>query len=273
MKRKHELKEVIAVVNNKGGVGKTTTVQSLSAALRLRWKSASVLVIDLDPQCNLSTLLGWEQGKGRTMYDAFCEYRPGNDRGRVPVYKSESGIYYAPCDPELSGADIVLNGQKEPAKVLMGCFGLPLDDQTGDGLTYVNDSFDYILIDCPPALSRTTDNAMAVADSILVPVQMEGLSVAGLGSILLNMTSVQKGLNPELQLKGILPVMVDLRGNITKGFLDYLPKTYGSKVCKTFIHRCLKVNEAQSRLLNIFEYAPKCTAAVDYQQLVKELFK
>lgn len=272
-KMKHELKEVVAVVNNKGGVGKTTTVQSLAKAIVRRHPKYRVLCIDLDPQGNLSTLLGFD-GNGRTMMDALKEYSPLEDNsGRVPVYKSQDGIFYAPASPLLQEADNVINHQMQPMQVLYGCFGAVVDDHTDESLGYVNDSFEYVLIDCPPALSRTTYNAMAVADSLLIPVQMEGLSVNGLGSILVEMTRVKKTVNKELEIKGIVPVMVDMRGNITKGFLDYLPKTYGDYVTKTFIHRSLKVNEAQSRCLDIFDYAPKSPAAVDYECLEKEIFK
>lgn len=273
MSKNHELKEVTAVVNNKGGVGKTTTVQSLAAALNNRRKHDRVLVIDLDPQGNLSTLCGWNDD-GRTVYDAFNEYQPDNGRGSLPVYKSETGIYYSPASPLLQDADIVLSHQLQPSQVLSAMFGLPVDDHTDDNLTYVNDSFEYILIDCPPALSRTTFNAMAAADGLLVPVQMEGLSVAGLGSILVQMTRVQKGINRDLRLKGILPVMVDLRANITKGYLQsYLPGIYDDSMTKTYIRRCIKITEAQARKLDIYQYAPKCTAAEDYSSLAKELYK
>lgn len=273
MKRKHELKEVVAVVNNKGGVGKTTTVQNLSAALMLCHKSARVLVIDLDPQGNLSTLCGWNE-EGRTVYDAFKDYQPENGKGRIPVYKSENGIYYSPSSPLLQDLDILLFRQLQPSQVLTACFGLPVDDNTGEGLTYVNDSFDYIMIDCPPALSSPTYNAMAAADGMLVPVPMEGLAVAGLASIMVEMTRVQKGINSDLRLKGILPVMVDPRKRITKGYLNnYLPDVYEGNMTKTFIHQCVKVTEAQRLKLDVFQYAPTCRAADDYRQLARELFK
>ena len=273
IRMKHELKEVVAVVNNKGGVGKTTTVQSLAKAIVLRHPKYRVLCIDLDPQGNLSTLFGFD-GNGRTMMDALKEYSPLEENtGRVPVYQGQEGIYYAPASPLLQEADNVINHQMQPMQVLFGCFGASIDDHTDAGLSYVNDSFEYVLIDCPPALSRTTYNAMAVADSLLIPVQMEGLSVNGLGSILVEMTRVKKTVNKDLEIKGIVPVMVDMRGNITKGFLDYLPQQYGDYVTKTFIHRSLKVNEAQSQCQDIFDYAPKSPAAVDYAALEKEIFK
>lgn len=270
----HSLREVVAVVNNKGGVGKTTTVQSVAAALLLSHKSLRVLVIDMDPQCNLSQLMGWFPQDGQpTVYDALEKYRPEDDeKPLLPIYKSESGIYYSPSSPLLQQADVLFTRQMQPSMVLASIFGHPLDDHTGESLQYVNDDFDYILIDCPPAMSYTTFNAMAVATGVLVPVQMEGLSVSGLGDILVQVKRMQKSINPSLAIKGILPVMVDMRGNITKGYLDFLPTHYEGDVCKTFIHRCLKINEAQSNLKDIYQYAPKCTAAQDYATLTRELF-
>ena len=263
------LKEVLAVVNNKGGVAKTTTVQNLAAGLIRRDSSARVLVIDLDPQGNLSSLCGWTSADSRnerqTMFTALQHEAP------LPVYKSGSGVYYSPSDPRLQDVDADLQRAMQPKRVLCECFGQGVDDQTGEGLSDVMTDFDYILIDCTPALSQTTYNAMAVASGLLVSVQMEGLSVSGLGSILAEMLRVQHGLNDSLELKGILPVMVDARPNIVKGFLDHLNNDY-SQVLKTRIRRCIKVTEAQTQLQDIFAWAPNCTAAQDYAQLVEELF-
>lgn len=264
-----ELKEVLAVVNNKGGVAKTTTVQNLAAGLMQRTPGTRVLVIDLDPQGNLSSLCGWtgqDRKSGKpTMFTAMQKEAP------LPVYKSESGVYYAPSDPRLQDVDADLQRAMQPKRVLCECFGQDVDDHTGDGLTDVVSSFDYILVDCPPALSQTTYNAMAVATGLLVPVQMEGLSVNGLGSILSEMLRVQRGLNEQLTLKGILPVMVDARPNIVKGFLSLLKRDYDC-VLSTKIRRCIKVTEAQTQCRDIFSYAPQCTAAHDYADLVSEIF-
>lgn len=266
------LKEVLAVANNKGGVGKTTTVQSLAAALVRRKKSMRVLVVDLDPQGHLSILHGWDnskQAQHRTIYDAM---RKG---GRVPVYKTNrEGVYLTPSTAELQDVDADLFRQMNPKKVLQKCFGLPLDDQTGEGLKDMVSAFDYVFIDCPPALSQTTYNAMAVATGLLVPVQMEGLSVNGLGNVIVAMREVQSELNPGLELRGLLPTMVDARPRIVRQFIDYLKGSYGDHVCHTVIRRSVRMNEAQTMLKDIYDYKQGrwSSAANDYDALARELF-
>ena len=278
------LKEVLAVVNNKGGVGKTTTVQSLAAALVRLHPRMRVLVIDLDPQCHLSILNGFDVNQYMlqpTVYDAL---RRGD---RLPVYRTKrKGVFICPASLDLQDVDTDLFRQMNPKKVLQKCFGQPIDDHTAtpvgnktgvpetapEGLTTIIESFDYVLIDCPPALSQTTYNAMTVATGLLVPVQMEGLSVNGLGNIIIAMREVQSELNPNLELRGLLPTLVDARPRIVREFIDYLKRSYGEHVCKTMIRRCVKMNEAQTMLQDIYNYKPYCTAGNDYEALAKELF-
>lgn len=266
------LKEVLAVVNNKGGVGKTTTVQSLAAAIVRRNKKSRVLVIDLDPQCHLSLLEGFDANQNTispTIYDAL---RRG---GAVPVYKSKrNGVYLTPASQELQEVDSDLFRQMNPKKVLQKCFSQPIDDRSGDGLTDIINSFDYVLIDCPPALSQTTYNAMVVATGLLVPVQMEGLSVNGLGNIIVALGDVQSELNPNLELRGLLPTMVDARPKIVRDFIEYLKRSYGDNVTETMIHRSVKMNEAQTMMKDIYDYrlGQWSKVANDYDALAKELF-
>jgi len=266
---KKRLKEIIAVVNNKGGVAKTTTVQSLAAGILRSDPHLKILVVDLDPQANLSMLCGFnaeKQENARTVYDALRK------AASIPVYKTEKGIYYSPSSPELQTVDADLFRQMQPKKVLGACFAVPVDDHTGDGLGLIIDSFDYVFIDCPPALSEVTYNAMAIASGLLIPVQAEGLSISGLGSIITEMGRVQHDLNPGLELRGVLPVMLDARPKIVKGFIDYLQKAYAGHICNTMIRRCIKINEAQTQLQDIFSWSPYCSAALDYEKLIKELF-
>lgn len=265
------LKEVLAVVNNKGGVGKTTTVQSLAAALVRLHPDYKVLVVDLDPQGHLSILHGWNPNtpKGATIYDAL---RKG---GAVPVYDTHrKGVYLAPASQDLQEVDTDLFRQMNPKRVLVKSFMQPIDNHTDELLTDIINSFDYVLIDCPPALSQTTYNAMGVATGLLVPVQMEGLSVNGLGNIILAMREVQSELNPDLTLRGLLPTMVDGRPRIVRDFIDYLKTSYGTKVCQTMIRRSVRMNEAQTMLRDIYDYRPGTysTVALDYEQLCQELF-
>lgn len=268
---KTRLKEVLAIVNNKGGVGKTTTVQNLAAAMVREHQEWRVLVIDLDPQMHLSILHGWNQSDDffttPTIYSAM---RTGTN---LPVYKTNrEGVYLVPGDMEMQDVDSDLFRQMSPKKVLQKCFCLPLDDHTGIGLTDIIESFDYVLIDCPPALSQSTYNAMAVATGLLVPVQMEGLSVNGLGNIILAMREVQSELNKNLQLRGLLPTMVDARPKIARGFIDYLERSYKGYVCRTKIRRSVKMNESQTMTKDIYQYRPYSAPGIDYEKLCMELF-
>lgn len=264
------LKEVLAIVNNKGGVGKTTTVQSLAAAIVRQNPEMRVLEIDLDPQCHLSILAGFDVNQyfqHPTIYDAL---RKG---GKVPVYKTKrEGVYLAPASSDLQEVDSDLFRQMNPKRVLAKCFIQGIDDHTDDGLTDMLSSFDYILIDCPPALSQSTFNAMCVATGLLVPVQMEGLSVNGLGNIIIALKEVQGELNPNLKLRGLLPTMVDARPKIVREFIEYLRRSYGDYVCNSMIHRSVKMNEAQTSGKDIYQYKQWSNVANDYDALAKELF-
>ena len=288
------LKEVLAVVNNKGGVGKTTTVQSLAAALVRMNRKLRVLVIDLDPQMHLSILHGWNQADDYfTTPTIYTAMRNGSS---LPVYRTtRDGVYLVPGDDTLQDVDSDLFRQMNPKRVLQKCFGLPIDDHTDrecpkgekvqpsvgswkecekEGLTTIIESFDYVLIDCAPALSQSTYNAMTVASGLLIPVQMEGLSVNGLGNIIVAMREVQSELNPNLELRGLLPTMVDARPKIVRDFIDYLQRSYGDFVCKTMIHRSVKMNEAQTLKKDIYGYrfGQWSKVANDYEKLAEELF-
>ena len=289
---KTRLKEVLAVVNNKGGVGKTTTVQSLAAAIVREHDDYRVLVVDLDPQMHLSILAGWNPSDDYfvtpTIYAAM---RKGV---ALPVYRTKrEGVFLVPGDSTMQDVDVDLFRQMNPQRVLQKCFGMPLDDRTDRicptdevvqpsvttweqcdrvGLTNLLESFDYVLIDCPPALSQATFNAMTVATGLLVPVQMEGLSVNGLGNIIVAMGEVQKELNKGLMLRGLVPTMVDARPKIVRGFIDYLRRSYGDNVCETMIHRSVRMNEAQTAGKDIYQYKQWSNVANDYDALARELF-
>ncbi len=314
------LKEVLAIVNHKGGVGKTTTVQSLAAAIVRRHKDYRVLVIDADPQCHLSILAGWNpKDNYSTTPTIFTAMQRGTS---LPVYRTKrEGVFLVPGDDKMQSVDPYLyrqndtmqsvdpylyrqndtmqsvdpdlDQQEKHRRVLQKCFGLPIDDHTDkvcptgevvqpsvvtwpkcekEGMTDIFSSFDYVLIDCPPALSETTFNAMTVATGILVPVQLAGLSVNGLGKIIVAMRETQSKRNPKLELRGLLPTMVDARPNIVRGFIDYLRRSYGDNVCDTMIHRAIKMDEAQTKGKDIFQYKQWSNVANDYDALEKELF-
>lgn len=291
------LKEVLAVVNNKGGVGKTTTVQSLAVAIIRQDRNARVLVIDIDPQCHLSKLMGWQPGRGRTVLDAL------RDQTGLPVYQvpekkngydqpitSDKGIWLCPSVKALQNVDADLTQQLQPLLALRKCFfkGVQTADKIdgkyydGDGPT-VPAMYDYVLIDCPPALSKSTYNAMAVANGLLIPTTLEGMSVSGIGPILVDMKLVKQELNPQLELTGVLPTMTDLRSNIAKGILDDLREKFGdrlllyewykgNKTPVSGIPDIVKMNEAQTKKMSIYDWQQYCTASMAYEQLAKTLF-
>ena len=263
------LKEVLAIVNNKGGVGKTTTVQSLAKAMRREHKDWRILVIDLDPQGDLSKLYGWNKSRDGqpTVTEAMAE-----ENGHLPIYKSDRGIYFVPSSPMLQKIEPKLQEQMQPYMVLRKLVIGSVEDCSGDGITSVPEWFDYVLIDCPPALSMCTYNAMAVASGLLIPVQMEGLSVSGLAPVIVEMERVKRELNHGLELRGILPVMIDLRPNIVRSFVDYLKQAYSGNVTTSIIPRSVKVNEAQTKKQDIYEHKQWSPVAIAYEQLAKELF-
>jgi len=289
------LKEVLAVMNHKGGTAKTTTVQSLAAAIVRQDKQARVLVIDLDPQWHLSRLMGWQQGRGRTVYEALREQSglpvyqvPEKKNGVSQPIANDKGIWLCPGSPMLQDVDADLTRQMQPLLALRKCFfNAIVTTDTIDGVSgqgpIVPVAFDYVLIDCPPALSKSTYNAMAVANGLLVPTSLEGLSVSGLGPILVEMGKVKTELNPQLELTGILPVKTDLRSNIARDILEDLREKFGNRLLlyqwnksrKTPISGIpneAKMNEAQTKKLSIYDWQPYSTAGMAYEQLAKVLF-
>lgn len=267
--QQQRLKEVLAVVNNKGGVGKTTTVQSLAVAMMRQHKEWRVLVIDLDPQGDLSKLYGWNASrKGQPTITDAMEV----ENGRLPIYKSDGGVYFVPSSPALQKIEPKLMAQMQPYMALRKLILGEVEDCTGEGVVSIPQDMDYVLIDCPPALSMCTYNAMAVASGLLIPVQMEGLSVSGLAPIIVEMERVKRELNPGLQLRGLLPVMIDPRPNIVRSFQAYLQQAYGDAVFSTAIPRSVRVNEAQTRKQDIYAWSGKSPVAVAYDRLAEEMF-
>ena len=283
------LKEVLAFVNNKGGVGKTTTVQNVAVGLLRQDPSLRILCIDLDPQCNLSTLLGWrtkrQQFNGR-QYDIYTSLQDG-DKNHLPVYKSNTeGLFYVPASPYLSGIEPDLYRQMQSKQVLSTLFGNELYymeqilltqngtsalDLYNEEITWMEDSFDYVLIDCAPALSELTYNALAAATGVIIPVQLGSLSVDGLGRMTEAVRAVRNKLNPDLRLLGLLIVMSDERTKLARETAQFLQDNYDTTLYHTRIRQCIRVGESQYQYQSIFDYSPDCTAARDYAAFVSEL--
>lgn len=276
------LKEVLAFVNNKGGVGKTTSVLNVATGLIRHDNNLRVLVIDCDPQGNISSLLGWDEHRKafdnhqQTLYDALMD---GNNRS-LPVYKAREGLFYVPATDNLTYIEPLLNMQNNSKLVLSTLFGNVLEYMDGryldapEVLNYVQDDFDYVLIDCPPALGALTSNALGAATGLIVPVELDSMSIRGIARIIETYKSITTGknaLNPDLFFRGILLVKADERTNVAKDSIKYIRDTYGDICFSSYTHQCVKVHEAHFIPTDIFTHDPDCRAAKDYAALVEEI--
>ena len=279
------LREVLAFVNHKGGVGKTTTVQSLAAGLRRfgkgkfgenadgRKRLPRVLIIDLDPQACASFLFGWSetQNVGKpTVYDALVQ------QSNLPVYQVREGVYLAPAAAQLISIEPFLNQRAVPRKVLCKLLAKPLNEMAGteladDGVNTVVDAFDYVLIDCPPAMSLLTYNALTAATSVVLPVQLEVLATKGIAEIINAIEETREDLNPDLDIRGLLMVMSNDQTNATKEFKAYLGDKYQDYMFDAYTRRDTKMVEAQAMREDIFTYAPYCRVGQDYERFTKEI--
>lgn len=304
----NRLKEVLAFVNHKGGVGKTTSVQNLAAGLRRYGKGhfgqnidgkerkPRILLIDLDPQSSLSFLFGWSETANRglpTMYDALVEQK------QVPIYQVREGVYLSPASKRLISIEPFLNQRAVPRKALYKLLSKPLALMTDDGgdlasdgidcnasfgeavcdyannkgMVKITDAFDFVLIDCPPALSLLTYNALTAASSAVLPVQLEPLATKGIAEIINAIKETREDLNEDLAVRGLLMVMSNDQTKATKKFKNYLIETFGDYVFDAYTRRDTKMVEAQSLNKDIFEYAPYCRVGIDYEQLTKEILE
>lgn len=279
---KERLKEILAFVNDKGGVGKTTTVHNLAAALLRYNMNLRVLIVDLDAQAaNVSLLCGWRDIKEKrgTMYEAMV------NKTSLPIYqvaseknKYHGNLYLAPASPDLLTIEPFLLRELNPLKVLCKLFALPvaMPDADASGTVAAQsivEAFDYILIDCPPAMNLITKNAMTVATGIIVPMQLEALATFGSSSVIKWAQEIRNELNPNLDLRGILKVMVDNRTNASKSFSEHINEEYGDYVFKTEIPRRTRIVEAQAMLQDIFTYKAQDDAAKAYDAFAKEIIK
>lgn len=275
------LREILAFVNDKGGVGKTTTVHNLAEAL-LRWNNQyRILIVDLDAQAaNVSLLCGWKEQEHpleRTMYDCLSQQisLPANNVARmkkangIATSPGDKNLYLAPASTKLLGIEPFLLQQMNPLKVLCKVFAQNLIVD-GLGISIV-EAFDYILIDCPPAMNLVTKNAMTVATGIIVPMQMEALATIGSSSVIKWAQDIKSELNPNLDLRGILKVMVDNRTKASKAFSEHIDEEYGDYVFQTEIPRRTKIIEAQAMMQDIFTYKSQDDAAKAYDALAKEI--
>ena len=246
--------KIIAIVNQKGGVGKTTTCVNLTAALTEKGKR--VLLCDLDPQGNSTSGMGVDKDAETTVYDLLM----GGGELRDAVKQTEYGDVI-PANKLLSGAEIELvtaEGREYTLKRI-------LDAARGN--------YDYIMIDCPPSLGLLTINALCAADGVLVPVQCEYYALEGLSDLIYTIRVVKKGLNPSLELEGILLTMFDSRTNLSLQVAQEVKRHFPGKIYGTVIPRNVRLSEAPSHGMPVLGYDRSSRGAESYQRLAAEIVK
>ena len=247
--------QVIAIINQKGGVGKSTTAIDLSAALGERGKR--VLVVDFDPQGNATSGFGVDKDSlSKDVYDALMNNVPLRD---VLTDSPVDNVGVAPATIQLAGAEIELVSVMARESVLRYV------------LDPVRDDFDYIFVDCPPSLGLLTVNALVAADSLLIPIQCEFYALEGLSKLLESMRMVKGRLNPSLDVFGVVMTMFDVRTTLSRQVVDEVRAYFGDKVFDSIIPRNVKLSEAPSHGLPINLYAPTSKGAVAYGALADEV--
>lgn len=250
--------KVYAIVNQKGGVGKTTSVINLSAYLASN--NRRVLVVDMDPQSNATSGLGID--KNNVAFSTYDLLLGGVQFTDVMINHTEMGIHLLPANPALSGAEVELVNE------------LAREYRLQKALQPHYDSYDYILIDCPPSLSLLTINALTAArDGVLIPVQCEYLALEGLSQLVQTIELVKRYLNPTLEIRGLVMTMYDSRTNLSRQVVEEVRRFFPGRVFRTIIPRNIRLSEAPSFGQPINLYAPSSSGAVAYQVLATELLK
>ncbi len=253
---------VIAIANQKGGVGKTTTAINLGTALAAIGEH--VLIVDLDPQGNASTGLGVEHRERRTStYDVLAGQAPMRD-AVIPTAVPQ--LHLAPSTMDLSGLELEIGQQRDRAFRLRTAL-----NSINSGSPAFN--FTYVLVDCPPSLNLITVNAMAAANSILVPMQCEFFALEGLSQLLKTVDEVKKNLNPTLSIHGIVMTMYDSRNNLANQVVADVRQFMGKQVYDTMIPRNVRISEAPSYGKPVLVYDLKCVGSEAYLRLATEIIQ
>ncbi len=249
--------KIIAIANQKGGVGKTTSAVNISACLAEAGKKT--LLCDLDPQGNATTGVGIDRAAlEATMFDVLCDDLP---MGEIIAPCAIEGFYCAPGDIQLAGAEVELVSRARREYVL------------SDVLAAVRDEYDYILIDCPPSLGLLTLNALAAADSILVPIQCEYYALEGLTQLMSTVRLVKQKLNPGLEIEGVLMTMYNGRTNLGSQVAAEVRGFFKDRVFKTTIPRNVRLSEAPSYGQPICLYDKRSAGAKAYKSIAEELLQ
>lgn len=246
---------IIAIANQKGGVGKTTTSINLSSCLAEAGKK--ILAIDLDPQGNTTSGLGVDKDDlENTVYELMldeCTIRESIHKTKI------ENLTLIPSNVNLSGAEIELLGINDKEYILK------------NAVDYIRDDYDFIIIDCPPSLNMLTVNAMTTADTVLVPIQCEYYALEGISQLIHTIDLVQERLNPDLKMEGVVFTMYDSRTNLSNEVVDNVKNNLHTTIYKTIIPRNVRLAEAPSHGLPINLYDSKSAGAESYRLLAKEV--
>lgn len=249
--------KTIAIVNQKGGVGKTTTAVNLTAGLGL--KNKKVLLIDIDPQGNSTS--GFGIGKKEISASSYELILGQLSAEEIIIHTKFKGVDIIPSSMNLAGAEIELSTVEDRGNRLKSA------------ISFIKDSYDYILIDCPPSLGLITINALTATDTFLVPIQCEYFALEGLSQLMSTMRQVKRLYNPTLEIEGVLLTMYDGRLNLTQQVVGEIKKFFGKKLYSSVITRSVRLSEAPSFGLPIQYYDQRSKGADCYNNLAAEFIK